>query len=531
MLAALGVVGSLGLTWAARIAYPYDLEWMEGGMLAHAWRLLQGEPLYVAPGPEFVPFVYPPGYPAVVALIGSVAGLSPWVGRAVSIAGTLGAAAALGTIVARPRNDAIAGVLAAATFLGCYAHTGAFYDLVRPDGLFMGLLAGSIALALRPGRAWVGSALLLVLAFLVKHNAAFFGPALVLCVGTREGLRPALLYAALAVVPALVAVGLLQLTGDGLFVTYLVSVPRSHPLIGPRLFPGALLELAQALPLTSIAAAVWVLARGAGALPGRSRALTVGLPLVAGAGLALIAVLQPDRPVGLPTDRLSSYLGLLAAGAVAAHVAIRLGLAREARPSSEWLGLSALALTAGVTALWMRAHSGGYLNVHVPALWMAALCGGVVLSRVSGRHRPVLAGLFAAQLAWQWVQTPHDAYRPTDADRAAGDQLVETLSHVKGPVFSPYAAWLPTYAGHAPQAHAIAVMDLDIPDGPLKPGLSVFPAAFAQHHWGAVVTSQRDFGFGFSEHYQLRTKLHHPAGALAPKSGWPVRLEAIYVPD
>src|SRR5688572_24966262 len=59
-------VARLAEVWAARLGWPYDLEWMEGGMLAHSWRLAEGLPLYVEPGPEFVPFVYPPGYAALV---------------------------------------------------------------------------------------------------------------------------------------------------------------------------------------------------------------------------------------------------------------------------------------------------------------------------------------------------------------------------------------------------------------------------------------------------------------------------------
>ena len=28
--------------FTVRVAYPFDIEWMEGGMLVHAWRLRQG---------------------------------------------------------------------------------------------------------------------------------------------------------------------------------------------------------------------------------------------------------------------------------------------------------------------------------------------------------------------------------------------------------------------------------------------------------------------------------------------------------
>ena len=45
-----------------RIRYPFDLEWIEGGMVNQVQRLLHGQSMYVAPGIDFVPFLYPPVY-------------------------------------------------------------------------------------------------------------------------------------------------------------------------------------------------------------------------------------------------------------------------------------------------------------------------------------------------------------------------------------------------------------------------------------------------------------------------------------
>src|SRR5688572_25430225 len=98
-VAAVLLLGLLGAAWAARLAYPFDLEWMEGGVLAHAWRIDRGLPVYVAPNPDFVPFIYPPGYPALLALLGRATGLSMALGRAVSIVAIAAAAAAIGVRV------------------------------------------------------------------------------------------------------------------------------------------------------------------------------------------------------------------------------------------------------------------------------------------------------------------------------------------------------------------------------------------------------------------------------------------------
>jgi hypothetical protein len=45
---------------AARFGHPYELEWMEGGMLAHALRVLEGKPVYAKPSVDFVAYMYPP---------------------------------------------------------------------------------------------------------------------------------------------------------------------------------------------------------------------------------------------------------------------------------------------------------------------------------------------------------------------------------------------------------------------------------------------------------------------------------------
>jgi hypothetical protein len=43
-----------------RLPYPYELEWMEGGIVTHVRVVLAGEPLYSAPSLDFTPFIYAP---------------------------------------------------------------------------------------------------------------------------------------------------------------------------------------------------------------------------------------------------------------------------------------------------------------------------------------------------------------------------------------------------------------------------------------------------------------------------------------
>ncbi|HVR19832.1 MAG TPA: hypothetical protein VMS65_09050, partial [Polyangiaceae bacterium] len=72
-----------------RLRYPYELEWMEGGMLGHALQLLAGKPLYPEPSPDFVPFIYGPLYSYAGALAAGIFGPSLFALRLVSFASTL----------------------------------------------------------------------------------------------------------------------------------------------------------------------------------------------------------------------------------------------------------------------------------------------------------------------------------------------------------------------------------------------------------------------------------------------------------
>ena len=201
----LAIVVLLVRTFAARVGHPYDLEWMEGGMLLHALRVLEGQALYVQPDSGFIPFIYPPLYHWAVAALGAVFGLGYPVGRALSFAGTLLGTAALSAAVLGEtgKKGWPAAVAAAGLFLACYDEGGTFFDLVRIDGLLLALMGWSLV-AVRHGWLRAGG-LLLVLAYLTKHNAAICGLPALLWLWKHQGRGPALRFVAWSVAPALAA--------------------------------------------------------------------------------------------------------------------------------------------------------------------------------------------------------------------------------------------------------------------------------------------------------------------------------------
>ena len=99
-LARLALLGASIISWTlfiglalARIRHPVELGNGEGAVLDHVVRLAHGKPIYVEPSLRFIPFIYMPLYPAVVAVFSWVLGVDFWVARMVSVASTLALAA------------------------------------------------------------------------------------------------------------------------------------------------------------------------------------------------------------------------------------------------------------------------------------------------------------------------------------------------------------------------------------------------------------------------------------------------------
>jgi len=243
-------VGFLALVWRTiwpRVQYGFDLEWMEGGMLLHASRVSQGLPLYVSPSADFIPFIYPPMYPWVVgglSWLGLPLGYS--LGRWVSVVSVLVAAGVLASAVRKEGGGWALGIGGAALFLATFPASGAFFDLVRNDGLQMGLIASAM-FAVRSRSVRVGG-LLLTAAFLTKHTAALYGICSLWWLFHHEGKVLARRFAFWSVGPALVATVWLSVGSDGRFLTYVLGVPSTHPFIAGRFFYTAPKEMLLALP-------------------------------------------------------------------------------------------------------------------------------------------------------------------------------------------------------------------------------------------------------------------------------------------
>jgi hypothetical protein len=231
LLSAFGLC-TLAFTVAARAAFPWPLEWMEGASLQHALRLLRGQPLYAAPAAEFIPYLYPPLAYLPMALSAALFGPSLPAARLASIACAALAIALIGRAAARAAGASSAGWAAAGLFALGYGFTGAFLDLARVDACFVLLIAAAAErlLAQRPRAALLW---LVLSAFAKQHGvvllAAVSGALLV-----REPRRagPAV---AVSWVVLLAGCAVLELASSGWFGRYVLELPRDHG-VDPALF-------------------------------------------------------------------------------------------------------------------------------------------------------------------------------------------------------------------------------------------------------------------------------------------------------
>lgn len=468
----------LGRTVGPRLGAPYDLEWMEGGMLVHAARVASGQPLYVHPGPDFIPFIYPPLYHAVLGAWGAVAGGVDYLpGRVLSVLGVAVAAAAL---AAAARTEGLrwpAVAAAVAAFVSTYEDVGAFFDLVRIDGLGLGLWAAAL-LAVRRGHLRSGG-LLLVAAFATKHHAAAAGLPALIWLWRSAGRAAALRFAAWSVGPACGFMAAMAFEGDGAFFTYLLGVPAGHPFVLERALWGAPGELLRGLPASAAAL-----------------------------GAALGAAAWARRREG-------------ATG----------GAAVDGRTFWLWQGLLAVAL-----ALVMRGHHGGFLNVLMPAFWALALGGALAAGAVAAR-RPGLGLALATALAVQGAARGWDParYTPPPGAAEAHARVVERLRALPGPLLAPWSPWLPVQAGHAPGFHLIALWDVDHDRGPYGDDLGPIAAAFAAHRWAGVLVGNDGKGghlrLGFPEAYRAGPRVAPAGNVLQTRSGWRTGPTSVWVPD
>ena len=517
----------------SRIGYPYDLEWMEGGVLLHVYQVLHGQPLYPYPSEEYIPFIYPPLYYWLVAIVAWATELDYFSGRILSI---LGALFSVWALVRALRLENVSWPIAlcgGSLFLSTYEDSGAFLDIVRADGVLLALMTWSLVWV-REDKIRLG-AFSLALAFATKHNAAIMGIPMGLWLWQHKGIKEALLFALWSAIPALFFVAYMQWSTQGLFLVYLLKVPAHHPFVLGRLTWLASFEIFVSQYLFVLVGLLWLCVC---LIRQEKKGWSSWLGMF---GCVLIMVLllfsntidQWCRNIAIdgiaPNDVAQNMKGIiLCIGITCTALGIR-NFSCVSR-YSYWVFCGVVAwFFSGI----MRGHHGGYLNVLLPGMWACALACGFLLDtlwKMSQQHyRWSLLGLVAAQLysaSWNISNLV-----PTQEDVEAGDTLISSLKEIEKPVFSPHAPWYPVLAGHPPSAHLIALWDIEHTGGPLADYVHVIEQAIEERRFGAILLANDKEDHGRKKYYPFLTKVNYSSKKVFfPKKGWQVRPSNLYFP-
>jgi hypothetical protein len=416
-------------TVAMRFAYPYDLEWMEGGLLVHAQRIADGDGIYVAPSMEFIPYLYTPLYPGILATAGSIFGISYQLGRVISIVSLLGilavgALSLVGNGALRTRAAAWTGALLAMGLIAAaYPFVEGWYDLVRADTLFLFLVIVGLVAAYRFSRRDAGSnshlrvalaSALLTLAFFCKQTGIIYvaaGGAVVLVRNWR--LVPA--FVATAGILGLGCAWLLERSSHGWFWTYIYTVHQAHDFNMAR-FWGAFGEIVWQFPAMSAVIGITI-ATVVAATVKRRRLPSASGPFLLWTWAFAVSCLVGALGIATQWSHHNAYMPALFTGALAAGAAVPAGLgavhAMRGDRASDWVAL----LVALATAL--------ALSVQLVVAW--------------------------------WKPA---AFIPTQADRDAGAALIARIHDVDGEVWIPSHPWYATLAGKRPWVHRMGMKDV-----------------------------------------------------------------------
>jgi hypothetical protein len=515
-----------------RLTYPFDIEWMEGGMMTHAARLLAGQPIYAAPSADFVPFFYTPGYPALLAGLSHLTGgLGYGMARGVSLVATLITLAVLYRIGRREGGHWQWGLLAAGLYAALFRVNGAFYDLARPDALFSAILVGAVY-CVYYGRSWRGvlaASVLFALGFFTKQTVSVFVPVCALYLLSRDW-RHAVGFGVLTFGLAAGGIYLINGAHDGWFWTYIFEGHQGHLFYWKNILLEYWRDLLVVAPLLLLLPLLWF-------------RLKVGVPILAVVLAAWWTFAWLHRARGFDYDAPHMYYvdlwyysaprwRILVPSALLAVLlfAFRRLNPRPIRPQAH--GFWLLMFIAGVGASGLNhstqwAYSNSLMLLSLFASVLIALAVRDLLQPVEGPPRAgwLIPVALLVQLG-AWVYDPM-AQIPRAADREALVQLDEILQEIRGPVL---VTAHPFYA--AQRNGQVHLHQMGIQDVVFLGGVKDLPTRLRRKEWGAVVLDEQTTVPGLETSYFLARRFRWPTDdALRMKTGFLTRPAELWLPQ
>ena len=464
---------------AMRLRYPYELEWIEGGLVDQVGRIVAGRTVYGPPDISFTPFFYTPLYFYLAALPAKIFGIGFFPLRLVSFLASLAAVGGIFWIVYREGKNLLASALAAGVFIASYRITGAFLDLARVDSLsivFLVFFCVSISKTPNWGR-WFLTGILAGLMYLTKQTlllvlAPFF---LIHFIQYR---RRAVWMAAGFLIPVAAVTVLFNLASNGWYSFYTFDLIQTEWLSRDVIIGFWTNDLFRhyAVVIFFSLVGLFLLYRQNRADFWKWSSLLIGALLC-----SFIA-----------RSRLGGYDNVLLPAVVLLSVLLGIGWSRV-RFSLERFSLPVRSVVSVVLMV-----AAGYQLYHL-------------------RYNP------SDQI-------------PTPENYRAGEQFVQYISQIPGEVYVLYHPYYAVIAGKQSFAHESAMSDIlhgETPNRGKAILIQSITNAVRNRQFTAIILDgidPGDFPFRLKEYYSPQPELIPPQSAPMPLTGWQISPQTVYLP-
>jgi hypothetical protein len=464
-----------------RLRYPYELEWIEGGLVDQVGRIIAGRSVYGAPDISFTPFLYTPLYFYMAAIPAKIFGLGFFPLRLVSFLSSLAAMGGLFWIVYREGRNLLASILAAGLLAASYRVTGAWLDVARVDSLSIAFLVFFwLSIPRNPSRGrWFLTGVLAALMFLTKQTLLiallpFF------LVHLARYRRRSVWMAAGFLIPVAALTALFNLATSGWYSFYTID------LLGQQ--------------------TDW---------------------------------LSRDVILGFWTKDLFRHYAVTIFISLAG---LFLLFRRNRGEFWKWFSLLAGAVLCSFLA---RIKSGGYDNVLLPAVAAFSVLLGIGWSRLTAgltripalaRSLVVFALMVVAGYQYYHLRFNPADQIPTPSNYQAGEDFIDYVSQIPGEVYIPYHTYYAAMAGKQSFAHQSALWDVlrgQTPNRGKDVLIRSISDAVRNRRFNIIIldgAGEWNFLYGLDANYSPQAEIIPPSSAPVPLTGWQISPQTVFHP-